>query len=304
MIAVKKNLNISEIPNSLKNEECINSFLEINDLNNSKHKEKIKPKIYCASDVYIMLKYLYNNKCAYCESYESEPQIEHYRPKKQVTGIQRIVHEGYYWLSYEWSNLLPACHDCNKSGAKGNEFPIEGNRVFHPLYKLNKEIDLEKNLLNSDYLNNEKPLLLNPENQGFDPFIYFKFDITGIIKEKPDKKTFEFRQAKETIRIVKLNRDNLYLNYRKIKIEELFQEKIKPIFVYYRIENNLTKNGFKDLYFKILSYIKKNNDPNCEYSFFWSYIYYNFADYILHYCSGEYNIELLNFYNEFKELNK
>ncbi len=112
--------------------------------------------------------------------------------------------------SCEWTNLLPACHDCNKAGVKGNEFSIEGTRrtTFLPLQ--NGTIDTNANKLQSQYLQDEKPLFLNPEMTGFDPFVYFKFDNTGIIKEVQPEATFEYRQANQTIRIVQLNRDKLY----------------------------------------------------------------------------------------------
>src|SRR5689334_19247956 len=44
----------------------------------------------------------FNGKCAYCESPigpGAYADLENFRPKLQ-----------YWWLTYEWSNLLPACH--------------------------------------------------------------------------------------------------------------------------------------------------------------------------------------------------
>ena len=55
---------------------------------------------------------IYHGKCAYCEE-RTLIYIEHYRPKGSVQGSR---HGGYYWLCLEWSNLLPACHECNKIG--------------------------------------------------------------------------------------------------------------------------------------------------------------------------------------------
>src|SRR5688572_3095567 len=62
-------------------------------------------------------------KCAYCESKvitTSPDYVEHFRPKKGVNDINNVVitipsganqvpHPGYYWLSYNWENLLPTC---------------------------------------------------------------------------------------------------------------------------------------------------------------------------------------------------
>lgn len=94
--------------------------------------------------------------CAFCgEKFRlGQPgDIEHFRPKAKVddwpSGQRvRIVeneaeknHPGYYWLSYDWQNLLPACWSCNRpttdvvSGAalgKRNYFPVRGRRAFRP----------------------------------------------------------------------------------------------------------------------------------------------------------------------------
>ena len=66
-------------------------------------------------------------KCAYCEGQiHNSGDIDHYRPRRAVededgnrvmvnsNGEERVPHPGYYWLAYEWSNLLYACSDCNR----------------------------------------------------------------------------------------------------------------------------------------------------------------------------------------------
>ena len=91
----------------------------------------------------------FKGKCAYCETYVAENQsqpgdVEHFRPKGQVSDfdhkIVKIVgsekdHPGYYWLTYEWTNLLPSCASCNRSTnsfngdykiGKGSRFPVKG----------------------------------------------------------------------------------------------------------------------------------------------------------------------------------
>ena len=59
------------------------------------------------------LEYLYLGKCCYCETKinpVSTAHVEHFRPKSKITGVNK---NGYYWLGYEWSNLLLACPSCN-----------------------------------------------------------------------------------------------------------------------------------------------------------------------------------------------
>ncbi len=86
-----------------------------------------------------------HRKCMYCEGAYiagSHNDAEHYRPKKAVTeGRSSIDHPGYYWLAYEWQNVLLSCQKCNESHSNGtdgrhpgklNEFPIGGSRVSEP----------------------------------------------------------------------------------------------------------------------------------------------------------------------------
>jgi uncharacterized protein (TIGR02646 family) len=81
-------------------------------------------------------------KCAYCEVQfvlDQTGDVEHFRPKAGVVDEhdQRVDHPGYYWLAYEWSNLLPSCSKCNrltktKDGrrvGKGERFPVMGRRA-------------------------------------------------------------------------------------------------------------------------------------------------------------------------------
>src|SRR5262249_35649587 len=89
---------------------------------------------------------VFNGRCAYCEGdvkATSFGDAEHWRPKGAVTEDGAPVraesgeeHPGYFWLAYEWRNLLPACQECNSGEAeykgKGTQFPICGTRVFGP----------------------------------------------------------------------------------------------------------------------------------------------------------------------------
>jgi 5-methylcytosine-specific restriction endonuclease McrA len=101
---------------------------------------------------------LYFNKCACCErSRGEELQVDHYRPKKARQNKDKIIynHSGYYWLAYEWSNLMPLCSSCNQS--KSNYFPLkdEAKRVTSPSHQL---------AYNSKELYaHEEPLFVNPE---------------------------------------------------------------------------------------------------------------------------------------------
>lgn len=67
-----------------------------------------------------------HRKCAFCESLITHVQsgdVEHFRPKAGVGRGTKLLRPGYYWLAYDWENLLLACESCNRRH-KRNEFPL------------------------------------------------------------------------------------------------------------------------------------------------------------------------------------
>ncbi len=146
-------------------------------------------------DIRKILVELYHAKCAYCESKIHDSgylQITHYRPKSL-----------YYWLVYEWSNLLPVCPVCNRH--QGSKFPLEDNnhRVTVP------QEDRRQWLADSSTFLAEKPLLLNPELDEPEKHLSFY----------PDGRVFGLTERGEkTIEIFQLNRLPL-LTERKKRID-------------------------------------------------------------------------------------
>jgi hypothetical protein len=125
-------------------------------------------------------------KCAYCEQYifsgQHKGDIDHYRPKggalekdwrpaTRNTGGVDVEHPGYYWLTYDWRNLLLTCIECNqvpegRCYGKGARFPVLEKRAWRP----GEEQD-------------ERPLLLNPCVD--DPREHLEFDSkTGFLSGK------------------------------------------------------------------------------------------------------------------------
>ena len=94
---------------------------------------------------------LYHFRCAYCEwpleTDRYEGDAEHYRPKGRVTwrdpaGAVHIArcrlpdgtdvdHPGYFWLAYDWRNLVPVCSACNSGLGKVDQFPVGKTHVLH-----------------------------------------------------------------------------------------------------------------------------------------------------------------------------
>jgi len=152
---------------------------------------------------------LFHDKCAYCESKITANQnlgdVDHFRPKSRVRDEQGNVvtidgthpHPGYFWLAYDWMNLLPACISCNRprKTAKGEAV---GKSDLFPLVDPSKRARER-----DDDIAQETPVLLNPYDPKVDLSKHLVFDpvigtVSGLTKE-----------GKETIRILDLNREGL-----------------------------------------------------------------------------------------------
>ena len=125
-------------------------------------------------------------KCAYCENVVvgfQHGDIEHYRPKAAVSDAwhnpvtvtepdgTETNHPGYYWLAYDWQNLLLSCGTCNQitksrvTGrliGKGTRFPVVG-------FRASRMGDETK----------EDPLLIHPVRD--DPADHLRVDETGVM---------------------------------------------------------------------------------------------------------------------------
>jgi hypothetical protein len=131
----------------------------------------------------------FHGKCAFCEDRIRSNQhgdIEHFRPKGAIvddvthqpvnltaTGNQ---HPGYYWLTYDWRNLLPSCVLCNQPSTEPGNQPI-GKRNYFPLADETKRAQKPGDEAHED------PLLLHPvlndpgEHLGLDPTgVFFAFN--------------------------------------------------------------------------------------------------------------------------------
>lgn len=166
----------------------------------------------------------YKNKCAYCERL-CKADIEHYRPKKGVDGARG--HSGYYWLCYEWTNLIPACITCNREGSKHNQFPILGERVLYPPLLFNNQLALEACKAGNSPLLDERPCLLHPEIDHPEDFFGFETDsngagirLVGIDAEG---------RGTCTIQTCLLNRQELMLD-RKINVVDEFRDAVEGLF--------------------------------------------------------------------------
>lgn len=170
-------------------------------------KHKWRPKVWKGFKEFLF-DHVFFGMCAYCEG-AVEPvyvgDAEHYRPKGEVTqrddhGREVAVaspdgrpHPGYYWLAYDWRNVLPSCYKCNTYRGKGTQFPAV-RHAFSP-------VDAD----DPDALDKfEEPFLLQPFRDGYDPKRFFVFDDLGGIEPRAGNK-----QADVSIKVYDLKRGAL-----------------------------------------------------------------------------------------------
>lgn len=290
MISVKK--DFTKAPASLLSETCL-----------SKIKDCIDGKSYIESDWYKQkdtkkqLKEIYNNKCAYCEGYSSAQapfHIEHYRPKNEVTvkvngkKIKVAGHKGYYWLAYNWSNLLWSCFWCNQN--KSSLFPLEDetNRIFNPPLKPNG--NLNEKQCESVALKSETPLILNPEIDKPENHFYFKRN--GKIKNIS-------KIGKATISICALNREDLQLARRKL-VDDFYANIVTEVTDYLDDENEVDFLNFKRNIKNIISKIYRRTEPQNDYSWFGYFMFTKFEYFFIKKSDFDKETKniLLKIYNE------
>src|SRR5262249_32684620 len=143
---------------------------------------------------------IFHSKCAACESrfgVVNVVDVAHFRPKRGVVEDKSAW--GYWWLAYDWNNLLPLCSRCDQM--KGARFPIAGKRALSP----------------SDKLSREEPFLLDPCVD--DPSAHLAFDDNGAVVGRTE-------HGRITIEIYGLNPAQL-VDWRKQAIEDyLFRVKV------------------------------------------------------------------------------
>ncbi|HYK20515.1 MAG TPA: hypothetical protein VEV42_07260 [Pyrinomonadaceae bacterium] len=159
-------------------------------------------------------------KCAYCEAkfiLTEMGDVEHYRPKGAITDEldQRVMiprrgkrpkpHPGYYWLAYDWRNLLPSCSLCNRPSrprgrvriGKGTRFPVLPSPTLRYGHARCPD-DLVKEL----------PVFIHPAIE--DPHEHIRLDPeTGLLIDKTAR-------GKLCIDLLGLNREALARERRKI----------------------------------------------------------------------------------------
>jgi uncharacterized protein (TIGR02646 family) len=158
--------------------------------------------VYAHSSVKSALLKAQHGKCAFCESkftHIAYGDVEHFRPKAgwRQTHKEALHRPGYYWLAYEWSNLLVACTLCNQQ-FKRNLFPLKTPARRARNHR--QDIALED------------PMLVDPSQEDPEAFISFRKEVPYAIGGNA--------RGTATIKLLGLNRRAL-AEYRWDYLERL-----------------------------------------------------------------------------------
>lgn len=143
--------------------------------------------IYGAPEVKAALVEAQHSKCCFCESKVGDDgDVEHFRPKAACCQSPKasLIRPGYYWLAYEWDNLMLSCSACNQR-SKRNQFPL-----IDPRQRVNHH---------GDDLGIEQPVFINPGREDPEQFISFRQEFAFPLGKR----------GKATIDAIRLNREIL-----------------------------------------------------------------------------------------------
>jgi uncharacterized protein (TIGR02646 family) len=156
----------------------------------SKTTFKVDSKIYGHPDLKAQLKLAQHGKCCFCEAKVAHicpGDVEHFRPKRgylQAAG-EEMQKPGYYWLTYNWDNLLFCCEQCNRRD-KANYFPIAA-----PASRAKKA---------ADDLAAEQAIFIHPVSENPADFITFNEEVAAPVAAGDHR-------AEWTIETLQLNED-------------------------------------------------------------------------------------------------
>ena len=169
--------------------------------------KNFKSAIYAAQDVKVQLIRDQHAKCAYCET-SLLPiacgEVEHYRPKTGYSQQRgKSYKPAYYWLAYEWKNLMAACPACNRK--KGTFFPLMTAKARDIIHQ---------------NIQNEDPLILNPYVDIVEEHLEYRM-YKIFPKTNPDGS--EDIRGRVTIDEVELNRSDLEEARRRVWFDFQFE---------------------------------------------------------------------------------
>lgn len=188
-------LNRPQRPDLFNSSRIVNETERIKAAYSSLSQERLKFNMTLLMPVREYLVNAANGKCAYCESrigISASADVDHFRPKGGSTGFNNeYSSDHYFWLAYDWENLVPSCQICSRS--KRNSFPIKEGHKRVALLATGTELELEQRLL------------IDPFKD--DPKKAFKFLHDGTVSALNE-------QGAATIKVLALNRPPLIVARR------------------------------------------------------------------------------------------
>lgn len=154
-----------------------------------------------------------HEKCCFCESKfleTSHGDVEHFRPKRayQKLDSKKLNYPGYYWLTYNWNNLMFSCEKCNRS-YKRNQFPLQTETTRKTWHD------------HPNLIENEDSFLINPNFE--DPSAYITFlnespsAVKGNLKGEKTIEAFNLKRL-NTTRLDHIKTLRLALTWSRINL--------------------------------------------------------------------------------------
>jgi len=184
-----------------------------------------------------------------------ERDVEHFRPKGPVV---KESHPGYWWLAYDWDNLLIACK-VNNTVHKANNFPLlnGGIRAKNEHHKLE----------------DERPVLINPALEDPSKYITFHWEeIGGRYFCMPIATAEDIdNRGRDTIEIVGIDRRELMDESERAECGKLLKDlAVRAAATRFRLEDpNLSapqQKRCEKLFSKLKEDIKRATAPEKTYA--------------------------------------
>jgi uncharacterized protein (TIGR02646 family) len=196
--------------NNKRNAHCTDYLLHKAEYDAGKRTFTFDDGIYGHATVKAALITAQHKKCCFCESKIGEDgDVEHFRPKAgcRQTTKGPLLRPGYYWLAYDWDNLLLSCSACNQRH-KRNLFPLTNPD--------------QRARSHTDDVGLEAPLFLHPARHNPEEYISFRkeipFAIDGNASGKATIKALGL--DREILNEVRRDRLDVLITMRKVIEQE------------------------------------------------------------------------------------
>ncbi|MCP4353940.1 MAG: hypothetical protein GY795_51495 [Desulfobacterales bacterium] len=202
-----------------------NKFID----DHSTHWGKLKP----------WLEALSRGKCWFSEVRElySHYDVEHYRPKKEVKSLDGSIRDGYWWLSFDYTNFRLCGNVGNRK--KGGWFPLKHDSVC--------------STFENQCEDSEIAYLLDPIEHGDVNLI--AFDEEGKVIPAPynEISNWEKQRVKETVKRLKLNEHEPLTEARK----KIWQRMSREIEMYLKAKSRCSKGSNPVAKEKVKNHLQK-----------------------------------------------